>query len=187
MIICSETCNISLRSWKTEEEMTDFLSECNKGTLLLGRDAEYITDFHSVRIDYNGSDSFGIGIYSEGHGLEPHLLVKSDKLIIGFDTQVTGIDIIRRKPDFQIRLNSLFRSFILLKQHRIILILHETGVVAVTEKGQELWSFDEDIIEDYSIDKQSLFLEFSDTESVRLNIISGELIPQTDDTEMEYV
>jgi len=157
--------------------MMHFLSNCGDGNILLGKDAEQISDFYAVKVDsdWEGINSFGIGIYSEGHGLEPHLLVQPErnKLIIGFNSDVIGIDTTKRKVRFQIRLSSLFRSFSFLKKYSMILVFHEIGVIAVSENGQEIWSFDEDIIENCAIDNDSLSLAFLDAEPVTLNIFDG--------------
>ncbi len=54
--------------------MIHFLSNCGDGNVLLGKDAEQISDFYAVKVDsdWEGLNSFGISIYSEGHGPEPH-------------------------------------------------------------------------------------------------------------------
>ncbi len=157
--------------------MIHFLSNCGDGNVLLGKDAEQISDFYAVKVDsdWEGLNSFGISIYSEGHGLEPHLLVQPErnKLIIGFNSEVIGIDTAERKVGFQIRLSSLFRFFSVLNKYGMILVFHEIGVIAVSETGQEIWRFDEDIIENCAIDNDSLSLTFMDAEPMTLNIFDG--------------
>ncbi len=65
----------------------------NNGNILIGKDAEQRSGFHAIRIDsdWDGMNSFGIGIYSEGHGLEPHLFVQPERnrLIIGFNSEIS--------------------------------------------------------------------------------------------------
>ena len=48
--------------------MIHFLSNCGDGNVLLGKDAEQISDFYAVKVDsdWEGLNSFGISIYSEG-------------------------------------------------------------------------------------------------------------------------
>jgi len=75
--------------------------------------------------------------------------------------------------EFQIRLNSLFRAFSFLKKYGIILVFHEIGVIAINENGQDIWSFDEDIIENCVIDNGSLSLTFLDADPVTLDIFHG--------------
>ncbi len=65
MILSTGMNNLSFRSYEREEEMT--------------------------YSDWDGMNSFGIGIYSEGHGLEPHLFVQPERnrLIIGFNSEIS--------------------------------------------------------------------------------------------------
>jgi len=177
MILSAGTNSLCFRSWGKEEEMIHFLSNCGDGSILLGKDAEQISDFYAIRVasDWEEIKSFGVGIYSEGHGLEPHLLVQPerDKLIIGFNSEVIGIDTAKKKTEFQIKLNSLFRSFTFLKKYGMILVFHEIGMIAVNENGQEIWRFDGDIIENCVIDNNSLSLTFLDSDPVELDIFNG--------------
>ncbi len=179
MILCADTMNISFRSWEREEDMRGSLSDCDQETILLGEDADQMTDFHSLRVfsDWNGLSRFGIGICSEGHGLEPHFLVhpERNRLIVGFNSQVVAIDLRKRKIAFQIRLSSLFRSFSPLKAYQMFLVFHEIGVMALTEDGDEIWRFDEDIIDDCVMENGTLSLSFLDAKPVMLDMLSGTL------------
>ncbi|MDM8550855.1 hypothetical protein QUF72_12280 [Desulfobacterales bacterium HSG2] len=98
-----------------------------------------------------------------------------NRLIIGFNSQVVAVDLIKRKIALQLRFSSLFRSFVHLKAYQMLLVFHEIGVIALTERGEEIWSFDEDIIDDCVIENGILSLTFFDADPVMLEVLSGTL------------
>src|SRR5262249_26551489 len=152
--------------------MSDHLLSCKSGSLMLGEDARQYREFFSVefRIGFAGTTSYGIGVYSEGHGLVPHILLlpEQSKVILGFNQEAVCVDVAETRLAFRLRLDSLFRSFIRLVDPCIILAFHEIGVVAIDEEGNEKWSYTKDIIEDCAIGQGHLQLQFLDEPSVHL-------------------
>lgn len=170
---------ITLQVWETKSEMLSYLSKCEAGSLLLGEDADQEMHFYSatVRLGQAGVNCFGIGICSEGHGLTPHLLLQPDAevMVFGFNQEVVGINVKERKINFKIPLVSLFYNFLTLNQRQLILVIHEIGVVAITEEGKEIWRYDKDIINDWVIEDDKLHLKFMDAPPVSIEISSGAL------------
>ena len=181
MLVSFAQHTIELKSWETSQGMIEFLQGCDAGSpLFLGEDSAQENSFYSavVNLDWNRASvqRFGIGIYSGDHGLKPHLLLQPDgqTLVLGFNNEAVGVSINDKRELFRISLDSLFRSFVLLSQKKIILVFHEIGVVAIAIEGQELWRYDKDIITECRIEGESLQLKFMDSPSVNLNIPTGE-------------
>ncbi len=170
---------VELKSWETKSEMLQFLAKCDSGSLLLGEDAEQEMQFLSalVSLEWSGMHHFGIGICSEGHGLSPHLLLlpNSDILLFGFNNEVSAVSIKTREVAFRIKLDSLFYSFLYMRERGVILAVYEIGVMAITESGRKLWKYEKDIIMDAYVESDNLQLKFMDDPPVNLNISSGEL------------
>jgi hypothetical protein len=171
---------IDISSKKTKNEMSNLLNKCNTGHIILGDETEYENGYYTivVHLDSNKKDLFGIGIISEGHGLIPHILLNSSKkkLFIGFNSETVIVDCMKKIVDFRISLNSLFYQFLYLNNPRIILVLHEIGLVALTEEGREIWKYDGDIIQSYKIEEGNIFLEFLDNEPVKLSLLNGKTL-----------
>ncbi|MBI1930820.1 hypothetical protein HYR99_42055 [Candidatus Poribacteria bacterium] len=169
--------SVVLHSWETKEEMIGFLEKCDAGSILLGEGEELPVDFFSVVVHWGGLrlHRFGVGICSEGHGLTPQLLLQPthNELIIGLNSEVVGVNVVEKTVDFRIGLDSLFYDFLPLNECHLILVLHEIGVIAMTEDGKEIWHYSRDIMEDYFIKEEWIYLKFMDAENVKLCLSSG--------------
>jgi len=170
---------ITLQVWETKSEMLSYLSKCEAGSLILGEDADQEIHFYSaiVSLGWAEVNRFGVGICAEGHGLIPHLLLQPDAevIIFGFNREVVGINVEDGKINFKIPLDSLFYNFLALNQWQLTLVIHEIGVVAITEEGKEIWRYDKDIIRDWVIEDDKLHLKFIDAPPVSIQILSGAL------------
>jgi hypothetical protein len=165
------------QSWETKREMLEFLTRSTNGYVLLGENAEQAILFYSIIVcsDTLKKGCYGIGINSEGHGLKPYVLLRPEIsiVILGFNSEVVGINVESREIQFRLSLESLFHSFIYLYHQKIILIFHEIGVIAITEKFLEIWRFSVDVITEYFIESDVLHIKFMDSAPVRISISSG--------------
>ena len=168
---------VELGRWEGWHEMSRYVAECELGNVVLGEDAEYYSDYHSatVRPGLNGLRCFGIGLVSEGHGLEPHLLLRpsTGELIFGLNRQAVWVSVEERRIVSRIQLNSPFRAFLPIERHNTLLILHEVGVLALYERDQEAWRYDGDIVSNYWVEGEKLHLEFMDAPQTSLDLRTG--------------
>ena len=168
--------SIESQSWETESEMTSFLKKCDAGSILLGQDAQQYIDYFSITVHFTHTGArFGVGIISEGHGLTPQVLLDSQRqlLIIGLNHQVVGIDMTKREASFHIDLGlgALFFQFIPIAELQTILVLHEIGIVAISEDGKPLWEYSaDDIIEDWKVKNEKISLKLMDAQPVELDL-----------------
>lgn len=167
------------RSFSKKENVFQCLSECEKGSVLLGENAKQELEFFAIIVclDFTGVTTFGIGIISEGHGIAPRLLPLegTGKILCGFNNEAVCVDLNEQAVDYRHQLDSVFRSFVHLHEHRMILVFHEIGVLALRENGNQIWAFSTDIIENCRIVGQTLHLQFMDAPSVTLGLFSGQV------------
>jgi len=169
---------IEVGKWDTKPELLDALSGCSEGSLLLGEDSEYPKAFYSATVWIGtlraGLRQFGVGICEE-IGLRPHLLALPDAglLIFGFNDETVGVSLQEKRELFRLSLGTPFRSFASLPDADMILVFSEIGVVAVTKHGQELWRYDEDIIEECVIDGDTLRFKFMDSPPASIGLLDG--------------
>jgi len=153
------------------------LSQCDLGSILLSEDADSEQKFYSALVHFQwlGIHYFGVGICAEDRGLSPHMLLlpESDMLLLGFNREVSGVSVKKRKIDFRIELDYLFSCFWQLKDCGLILCFHEIGVVAIGVDGREWWRYSQDIIEDAVVAGDKLQIKFLDKSWVCLDILSG--------------
>src|SRR5713101_2027419 len=166
--------SLRVKDWSSEVQMFEFLRSSGAEYILLGEDARQYDGFFSteVLLGFAGKDSLRVGLISEGHGLLPHLLLipERDQLLFGFNEQVACVNVNERSVVFRIRLESLFRSFLRLKAHALILAFHEIGVTALDENGNVEWSYAKDIVEDCVLSQFHLDLKFLDEPTVRIDL-----------------
>jgi hypothetical protein len=168
--------DVSLK--ETKSELYEALSKFDAGKIILGAEAEQERQFYIIKVALEDIENLGIGIISEGHGLKPQILFDavSKKLMIGFNNEVTIINCPKRTIESRIILNSLFYSFLLLNEPKMIVVIQETGVLALNEEGKQLWQHDSDIIENYKIVDGILHLDFMDSEPIALSIADGQIL-----------
>ena len=154
--------------------MMNIFSTYEGGHLILGESAEQQTAFFlvTVHLGWNGRHRFGIGICSEGYGLKPHLLLQPElsQFLLGFNHEVVAVGVEDRCIRSRILLDSLFHSFLALKQG--LLIFHEIGLLALDNQSQKIWEYEADVIEDFEIIGDHLKLRFMDAPPVSLNLQS---------------
>lgn len=179
---------VQIHSVDNSLRMEETLGTCKGGSLVVGEDAQQQSEYYCALIwlDYSAhrgarhsateSCCFGIGIVSEGLGLPPQVLAipEAGLLVFGFNDQVMAFNVNNRKIAYQIGLDrSPFRSFLHRRDLNVVLVFHEIGLVAIGEDGRVLWRFDRDVITESFIDGQTIGLEFMDSPSVKLDLMSG--------------
>jgi hypothetical protein len=168
---------IEASSWGSKHELLDFLRACKSGHVILGENTEHVREFLALKVNlgWSGVDCFGVGVYSEGHGLAPHILPYPGHslLFLGFNANVVGLNINRKGIDFELSLETLFRCFLPVPHLGFILVFHEIGVTGIDEYGQQQWQYSKDIITNCRLDGHYVSLEFMDSKSVSINILDG--------------
>ncbi|MBN1886577.1 MAG: hypothetical protein JW850_01250 [Thermoflexales bacterium] len=169
--------SLELHEWQSKHQMISSLEDCEAGSCVLGENPDQESNFYSVvvHLGQSGLRRYGIGICSQGHGLVPHLLIQPEflRLILGFNSDIVGIRIPDGRVDFSLHLDSLFYSFLPVYNKKVILVMHESGVVSLTQNGQMIWKFEKDIITRTTIEENYLWLTFMDALPVRLNLLNG--------------
>jgi hypothetical protein len=171
---------LELKHWPSQDEMIANVTSRASGHVLLGENARQYRDFFSldVRLGFSGTSEFGIGVYSEGHGLSPHLLLLPEKeeLLFGLNNEIACVSVREKALVYHMSLDSLFRSFVHLKQERRVLVFHEIGLTVIDEAGNHQWSYAKDILTDCVFTKTGLELRFLDEPSVTLEPATGTVI-----------
>ncbi len=170
---------IELNCWERREQMIRYLQDCPAGNILLGEEAEMPREFYTATLHLGAEGHrFGIGICSEGHGLVPQMLLLEEKgtLLFGFNRQVVAFDVAKRQVLFRIELSALFYRFVHLSDKKVILVLYEIGIMALDQGGQKLWQYERDIVSNYRIMGNRAVVEFMDSPSVVIDLITGSVL-----------
>ena len=169
----------SIDTWQDERDMLTHLATCELGQVILGQTAEQKLEFYTCTFaELRPKRRFGIGIYSEGHGLKPGLFLHPElaQCYFGFNSQIIAVDIQQRRIVWDRKLDSLFYAFLYVASECIVLAVHEIGVVALRLEGEMLWSYSRDVVTDIQIGNGRVRLEFMDVMPISLDLLSGEAI-----------
>ena len=167
-----------VQPWSSTAELAAFLNRCDGGNVLL-ESAWGELEPYSITIPVlsgNGEvQRFGIGTGSGPNGGPPHLLLKPQNLrvVVGDGATVSGIDVLRREVEFQIRCEGQFQQFVEVGEARVILAFHEAGVLAVTEGGLELWRQQTARILDWACEQERLFVRIEGASTLKLDVRTG--------------
>lgn len=155
-----------------------------KVEITLGSSVEGSRVFYLLNVfaafNLSGWNDFAIAIESEGHGTTPNVLLLSSRqeMWIGFDTEVVIVDLMSRTARCRIVLDGLFRAFYCCPHGDSVVILHELGAAMLLQNGSQRWNYSKDIVESAQVEEDELVLDFIDSDRVRIDLVSGTVLPQ---------
>lgn len=180
VVVIVEFYRLEQRQWANQTQLKEYITRYCSKYYFWGEDIDRPKEFFSVIIRPvdDRLEGIGVGICSLGIGLQPviYLQEESNKLIIGYNSNVCGLNLNNGAMTFCYKLNSPFYDIVVLPIQYRILIQHEVGVVMLTEEGEILWKFDGDIITGLQHSENALELQFMDMPTVSLALDSGKPI-----------
>lgn len=170
--------NIDIREWGSETEMLHYLNHTASVQISLGHEGGDTKEFYSLVFSpvLLEAASLGIGIWSESSGLKPQIMLQDEKqtIILGYNSSVVGIELDTTKVKFEINLPFLFFTLALVKDFNILFAICELGIVALSLEGKEIWRYEtQDIVTNWKLIENMLFLDLLDESNIQLNIADG--------------
>jgi hypothetical protein len=145
--------------------------------LLLAEDQEHAADFYTITARQHDAN-VGIGISSITGTLGPALIIPTESIwIIGFNCDVTTLEINRAAILNHVRYESTFFAFANDAADPPFLAIFETGVVAIDALGQRLWQVSTDIITTFDRVDERLHLQQFDGPALILDVNTGQSSP----------
>jgi hypothetical protein len=145
----------------------------------VGTSAEQQTEFYSVLFEEAARELgslFAVGVCNEGLGVTPQLLLApvSGLCMFGLNSEVVGVNVRTRSVEYQLPLDSLFRTMIPVFERDLVLAIHEIGAKAFrASNGSEVWSLVRDVVEDARLDGDTVRFRFMDSEPIAVDIATG--------------
>ncbi len=164
---------ITTTHFEIEYEFLEYLKSCSN-KLLLNSDDCYSDTYDVVTV--HSEEKLDIGLSYDWQGLQPNLLLFSEqkKIICSFGTEIVCIDCVLKDIVFRHTLNSLIFSINHVQNRNLIVIIHEMGVMVIHENGEKIWSCGgTDIIQDYKVDDNSVYILCEDGYDIKLSIFDG--------------
>ncbi|GIV87037.1 MAG: hypothetical protein KatS3mg054_1066 [Chloroflexus sp.] len=169
---------VEIHQWQSADQMKRELSAYSAGYHLFGEDIEAASEFYTVSFHIMAEEHrFGIGVCVGRHGITPQVLLLPDQdlMMLGVQQEVVGISLTEGTIRFHLSVPTLFRCFVALTERNLILVFDEIGVMALIPDGQILWEYYKDIITNYQLAGESLFVEFMDSPPVVIHTLDGQL------------
>lgn len=166
--------NLIAQQWPSKQEMLNYLTRVASNWRLLGEDEEDATDFYTILGD--GKEPTGIGISSVIGTLGPAVVVPIPRVwIIGYNHDVTCLQIAGLKVLGQIRYETPFFAFANEVPEEPYLAIFETGVVAVDANGRKLWARATEIITHFERVGSRLLVRQMEGPDIAIDVTSGRL------------
>ena len=167
---------VDFQSWASKDQLSSHLGRFEKA-ILLGESDDSEREFFSVAfrpILTEGMQSVGVGVCSEGHGISPEaLLISTELCLFGLNSEIVAIKVADGQVAFRKTLGVLFHALVPIPALNLILVMHETGAVAIANSGAPLWQFSRDVVKKFHISDSTLHFDFMDSEPATLDLVSG--------------
>ncbi|MCA9945588.1 MAG: hypothetical protein KC449_19025 [Anaerolineales bacterium] len=167
-------------SFGREEKLQAFLAESSTiGHVLFKEPAETKLQFFAILVweKQFPEKKLGVGICYQAHGPKPCFLLQRElsRLIIGYNRTVRSVQLLSGKSSLIMDLDGIIYSIIQMED--FIIIVYETGVVAVTSSDKVLWHFSGDIIESFTINDGIGYMTYMEgSDPIRLNLVNGRIV-----------
>lgn len=130
----------------------------------------------AIKITFEGGQtSVSAVFYQCIRGLTPNTLIRSRSphLVVGFNEDIVAFDLDAGKLVFRTQIAGPFFEFLQVREELGILAMTELGAVCLSESGRRVWSYEDDTVQDYRLDGDTLHLTYDGTTWIRLNVLDG--------------
>jgi hypothetical protein len=163
---------------ESRSALTEYLEGQGCRHMLLGEHAEAPRKFYSIAIDRNGMRAC-VGIISSHFGIGPVAACLDERIVmVGYDNFVTAIDPAEAAEVFSLRLWGPFYCFIASDRRDAVVVVHEVGLLKLSQGGETLWSVDtDDIVEAAQPrDDHSVVKIWGNAEPMLISVGSGQIL-----------
>ncbi len=163
--------------WESKAALLAYLDRFPEKSMLIGRDVEAPQKFYSFSIPID-TRFVEIGIISSGLSIKPEIfLCENKQIVVGCDCQIKCISLQDLSIVCSKQLDGVFYELIPVELNEVVLIVQELGVICINPKGEEIWSIDTDIIEDFWMDHLGnlILTIMEDTYTLKIDILSGKV------------
>lgn len=166
--------SVSLESWETKSLLLNHISQ-NSPSVVVGTATEAPRAYYSCSVEgANGLLLIGV-VVNQSKVPSVLCLPTSQRVVIGYDQSFALVDCRSATLLGTTLLDGVFFEFCQDRERGLVLVLHELGVVAISELGEELWRYTTcDILEDWKLVDSRIVLTVMDTNvSVELRLENG--------------
>ena len=149
------------------------INEISVPFVLLDENIENPHEFYITEITRENIRCGCVGVVSYGVGLHPEFIEYENFLFVGCNQQVSMIIFEPFGLSKSIDLETLFWKFIVVESISGVVVLCETALLLIGNKGDVMWRIDTDLITNYKVREKSMYITFSDSPSININLITG--------------
>jgi hypothetical protein len=165
---------IHVKSWETKNLLLNYISR-NSPSVVVGSDTEGPRGFYSCVVE--GRDcQIHIGVIANQPKSPCTIFFPvSKQVILGYDQSIAVIDCPSSTLRRSTLLDGVFFEFLRDEERAQTIVVHELGVVAISEMGDELWRYTaSEILEGWRRVDGCLILTLMDSNTtIELNLVGG--------------
>jgi hypothetical protein len=169
---------VSVQSWETKNLLLNHVQR-NSPSVVVGSASEAPRGFYSYSVDEVDCPILIGVMVNQSKAPRALILPASQRVVLGYDQSIALVDCPSGKLLGTTLLDGVFFEFLRDEERGQVIVVHELGVVAISELGEELWRYTTcEILEDWRKVNGFLVLALMDTnEALELNLESG--VPAT--------
>lgn len=168
---------IECRTYEDQSSFDESLGQKGVDSIIVGDDAEGQRGYHiiSVHSAVPSRTTVRIGVVASIQGIVPKVMLRpaSQDVWVGFGNRVVVIDTAVPLIRFVFETESVFYQFLPMSGTGMTLLLHETGLVAVSDGGEVVWAVSTDVVSAVRLSAVEVVLEFMDDEPLSLDPQTG--------------
>ena len=149
-------------------------------SLILGEDVEgqRAYDIVTVHSPIPARTRVRIGVVSSVQGVSPKILMRPalQELWIGFNSRVAVVDTAVPLIRQSFELDSTFYQFVPMARFGMTLAIHETGIVAISDGCEIVWTVATDVIASVELTVNGIQVGVSDAATILLDPATGKQI-----------
>ena len=179
-VVCG-TRSFEVLKCATDRELEVLASEV-AGAIMLGKECAHPREFFAVRWPerWGSPRHETVGIRSEGNGLVPEILLigpSEERALVGYNDRVAILSMREFRVIASIELLGLFQGFIHAPRTGRVLVVHETGVLALdaTTLGR-VWEHSRDVVTNVTVGDRELTVTFMDEGAVTVDLADGHTV-----------
>lgn len=136
-----------------------------KNGIIIGNNIQNKNKFYAFEFLINSVKNV-VGVLNEGHGIVPHGIRISNEnvMVLSSDKSVYFYNTISKEVVNEIQCDSLVYDVISIENEERILVCCELGIQSLTTKGDKVWMYDSDIIDDFILYENYMSLIINETE-----------------------
>lgn len=164
--------NFQFKDVDSKSELIELFKRLNEPKLLIESLDTSPNQYKHLKL---GKLNVGLIDHTFGIPIQGEFINEQSIFILGHESEIVAISALDSNILWKVKLDSVFFQFQKVHIEKIIIVIEETGVLALNLLGKKLWSISTDVIVDYQITDSFVFISTFDDQRYSISVRDGRL------------